>query len=135
MNIAAIMIPKVLTVFLHEKDTVRQGLERFTAHGYTAVPVLNEKEQYVGSVTEGDFLRHLLKIQITDLKTLEQYKIANIVRRDFCPPLLMDAELEQIVSVALNQNYVPIVDSRKTLCGILTRRILIDYLAKIREKT
>ena len=43
MNIAAIMIRKVLTVFLHETDTIRQGLERFTVHGYTAVPVLNEQ--------------------------------------------------------------------------------------------
>lgn len=59
MNIARIMIPKVSTVFLHEKDTVRQGLERFMVHGYTAIPVLNEQEQYIGSVTEGDFLRHL----------------------------------------------------------------------------
>lgn len=134
MNIAAIMIPKVLTVFLHETDTIRQGLERFTVHGYTAVPVLNEQEQYIGSVTEGDFLRYLLKIQTTELKTLEQYRIDNIVRRGFCPPLPIDAELDQVVSAALSQNYVPIVDSRKVLSGILTRRILIDYLAKTREK-
>ena len=31
-------------------------------HGYTAVPVLNDQEQYIGSVTEGDFLRHLLVV-------------------------------------------------------------------------
>ena len=54
MNIAKIMIPKISTVFLHEKDTIRQGLERFMVHGYTAVPVLNDQEQYIGSVTEGD---------------------------------------------------------------------------------
>ena len=48
MNIIKIMIPKISTVFLHENDTVRQGLERFRAHGYTAIPVLNEEEQYVG---------------------------------------------------------------------------------------
>lgn len=29
MNIAKIMIPKISTVFLYEKDTIRQGLERF----------------------------------------------------------------------------------------------------------
>lgn len=52
MNIAKIMIPKISTVFLHEKDTIRQGLERFMVHGYTAVPVLNDQEQYIGSVTE-----------------------------------------------------------------------------------
>lgn len=53
----------------------------------------------------------------------------------FCPSLSMDAELEQVMSAALNQNYVPIVDSRKALCGILAKRILIDYLAKTCEKT
>ena len=63
MNIAKIMIPKISTVFLYEKDTIRQGLERFMVHGYTAVPVLNDQEQYIGSVTEGDFLRHLLVIR------------------------------------------------------------------------
>ena len=62
------MIPKISTVFLYEKDTIRQGLERFMVHGYTAVPVLNDQEQYIGSVTEGDFLRHLLACQTTDLK-------------------------------------------------------------------
>lgn len=75
MNIAQIMIPKVSTVFLHEKDSVRQGLERFMVHGYTAIPVLNEQEQYIGSVTEGDFLRHLLAIQTTDLKAPSLYHL------------------------------------------------------------
>ena len=45
MNIAKIMIPKISIVFLHEKDTIRQGLERFMVQGYTAVPVLNDQEQ------------------------------------------------------------------------------------------
>lgn len=85
MNIAKIMIPKISTVFLHEKDTIRQGLERFMVHGYTAVPVLNDQEQYIGSVTEGDFLRHLLVCQTTDLKVQEGYRLGSIVRRNFCP--------------------------------------------------
>lgn len=135
MNIARIMIPKVSTVFLHEKDTVRQGLERFMVHGYTAIPVLNEREQYIGSVTEGDCLRHLLAVHTTDLKVQEQYRIANILRRDFCPPLSIDAECGEVVSAALNQNFVPIVDGRGILCGIITRKILIAHLAEIRKES
>ena len=130
MNIAGIMIPKVSTVFLYENNTVRQGLERFMVHGYTAVPVLNSKEQYIGSVTEGDFLRHLLSVHTTDLKAMEQYRLGSIVRRDFCPPLLIDAPLPQVISAALNQNFVPIVDCRNILCGILTRQIILKYLAQ-----
>lgn len=130
MNIAKLMIPKVSTAFLHENDTVRQGLERFTIHGYTAIPVLNEREQYIGSVTEGDFLRHLLTTGSTDLKAQEQYRISGIVRRDFCPALPIDAASEEVVSATLNQNFVPIVDGRGTLCGILTRKRVIEYLAQ-----
>ncbi len=128
MNIAAMMIPKVATVFLHESDTIRQGLERFTVHGYTAVPVLNQQEQYVGSVSEGDFLRHILKKQTADLKAYESDRIGAIVRKDFCPPLSIDADYDQVVAAALNQNFIPIVDSRGALCGIVTRRSLIAYL-------
>ncbi len=80
MNIAKIMIPKVSTVFLHESDTVRQGLERFTLYGYTAVPVLNDQEQYIGSVTEGDFLRHLLAVHTTDWKEQEHHSIGSCAK-------------------------------------------------------
>lgn len=130
MNIAKLMIPKVSTAFLHENDTVRQGLEKFTIHGYTAIPVLNEREQYIGSITEGDFLRHVMVTGTTELKAQEQYRIKGLVRRDFCPALPIDAGSEEVVAAALNQNFVPIIDGRGTLCGILTRKRVIEYLAQ-----
>lgn len=130
MNIAKLMIPKVYTAFLHENDTIRQGLECFTIHGYTAIPVLNEREQYIGSVTEGDFLRHVLVTGTTDLKAQEQYRIKSIVRRDFCPALPIDADGAEVVAATLDQNFVPIVDGRGTLCGILTRKSVIKYLSE-----
>ena len=128
MNIAKIMIPKISTVFLYEKDTIRQGLERFMVHGYTAVPVLNDQEQYIGSVTEGDFLRHIMAVGNTDLKFQEHYRIGSIMRKECYPALSIDADEKQVIAVALNQNYVPIVDGRGALCGIITRQSLISYL-------
>lgn len=130
MNIAKLMIPKVYTAFLHENDTIRQGLECFTIHGYTAIPVLNEHEQYIGSVTEGDFLRHVLATGTTGLKEQERYRIKAIVRRDFCPALSIDADPAVVVAATLDQNFVPIVDGRGTLCGILTRKSVIKYLSE-----
>ena len=59
MNIAKIMIPRACTVFLNEKQTVRQGWEVMTRNGYTAIPVLDAQQHYIGSVSEGDFLRHV----------------------------------------------------------------------------
>mgnify|MGYP000246606381 CR=1 FL=1 len=75
MNIIKIMTPKALTVFLHTGDTVRQGLELLRQHGYTAIPVLNDQGEYLGSITEGDFLRHILAVGTTDRKAHEKYRI------------------------------------------------------------
>ena len=130
MNIAKWMIPKVLTALLREDNTVRQGLEVFKKHGYTAVPVLDEAGHYIGCVTEGDFLRHLLYTGTTDLKAHERCNIGSIIRRDFCPALGIDAEDEVVMEAMMNQNFVPIVDDRGTLCGILTRKKYMEYLSE-----
>lgn len=134
MNIAKIMVPKCLTVFLHEQQTVRQGLETIAYHGYTAIPVLDEHERYVGSVTEGDFLRCIilrcmLKDDVVDKRAMENLRIGEIVRHDFCPALSIDADEDTVIDAVLRQNFVPVVDARNTLCGIITRRRLIAYLA------
>lgn len=86
MNIIKIMTPKALTVFLHTGDTVRQGLELLRQHGYTAIPVLNDQGEYLGSITEGDFLRHILAVGTTDRKAHEKYRIGGLL-----PPGLLPA--------------------------------------------
>ena len=130
MNIAKIMIPKVCTVFLSEKQTVRQGLEILTRNGYTAIPVLDADQHYMGCINEGNFLRHILSLGTTDKKALENTRVGELVRRDFCPALNIDADDQEVISSILNQNFIPIVDGRNTLCGILTRRGVIAYLAE-----
>lgn len=134
VNIAKIMIPKISIALLHSDDTVRQGLELLRRKGYTAVPVLDERGTYLGSVTEGDFLRHMLAVGSTDLKEHENYKISEIFRRNFCKPLQIYAPLQELIDTALEQNFVPIVDDRNCLCGIVTRRSIILYLAELSGK-
>ena len=130
MNIAKIMIPHACTVFLNEKQTVRQGWEIMTRNGYTAIPVLDAEQHYIGCVSEGDFLRHILDTGSLDKMEMENHRVRELVRRDFCPPLSIDADEGDVIRATLNQNFVPIVDSRNTLCGILTRRGVITHLAE-----
>ena len=130
MNIAKIMIPRACTVFLNEKQTVRQGWEVMTRNGYTAIPVLDAEQHYIGCVSEGDFLRHILDTGSLDKMEMENHRVRELVRRDFCPPLSIDADEGDVIRATLNQNFVPIVDSRNTLCGILTRRGVITHLAE-----
>ncbi len=130
MNLAKIMTPKILTAHIHEDDSVRQGIEKLSGHGYTAVPVLDREERYLGCITEGDFLRHIMKTGTTDLKKHENTKVGELFRRDFCPPLKINSDREQVLDAVLKQNFVPIVDDRGCLCGIITRRSVIKALAE-----
>lgn len=131
INIAHIMLPKVSTVHICETDSVRQGVEVFQRYGYTAIPVLSEEGRYLGSVTEGDFWRHMCRIGTTDKKEQEKYRIRDIFRPDFCEPLLIEADAQAVVEASLKQNFIPIVDGRGYFCGIVTRQLLIRYLAKL----
>lgn len=134
MNIAKIMIPKISAAYLLENNTVRQGLEKFNRYGYTAVPVLDENGVYAGTVTEGDFLRHIMKIKSVEMKDHESYLIKDIIRKDFCPSLLIAAEQKDVIVAVSNQNFVPIVDGRGIFCGIITRKGVIESLADELEK-
>lgn len=134
MNIAKIMIPKACTVVLHEDNTVRQGLETMCRNSYTAIPVLDSQGGYVGCVTEGDFLRHVLEVGSTEKKKLEQCRIGQIMRRDFCPAVSIRATFDEVMALAMEQNFVPVVDDRNALCGIVTRRNLLGAVGKERAQ-
>ena len=129
MNIAKIMVPKALTVCLDEKDSVRQGVEVMHRHGYTAIPVLDSSGKFMGCVNDRDFLRYIVTQGHTDPREHEHTTVGEIMRRDFCPPIPITASEDDLIDSALKQNFVPIVDDRGCLCGIVTRRAIIAELA------
>ena len=56
MNILFFLTPKGMCAFLNDDDTLRQALERMEAAGYAALPILNKRGEYCGTLTEGDLL-------------------------------------------------------------------------------
>lgn len=129
MNIVRIMKPAVNTVSLRSSHTVRQGLEIMRRQGYTAIPVQDDEGVYVGCITEGDFLWFLLKERVADLRELEKYPVADLVRKDFCPALSITAGEDEIIELITHQNFLPVVDDRGCLCGLVTRGAVMEFLS------
>ena len=75
MNLARIMIPKVSTVFLKENQSVRQGWEIMNRNGYTAIPVLDTDGKYIGTVSEGDFLKFIIAAGTLDTRNMESHRV------------------------------------------------------------
>ncbi len=128
MNIAKIMVPKALTVCLSANDTVRKGVEVMRRHGYTAIPVLDMNVRFLGCVNDRDFLRFIVTQGHTDPGEHETHTVREIMRQDFCPPVAITDSEDKLIDAALQQNFVPVVDDRGALCGIVTRRMLIAEL-------
>lgn len=129
ISIVHLLTPKVVTVFLYDEDTVKHGIQIFNHYGYTSIPVVNRHGGYVGCVTEGDFLRYIMSRGVTDINEMAKDHIGDIMRRDFGSAVQIHASAREVVDIVLKQNYVPVIDDRGILSGIITRKSVIEYLA------
>lgn len=135
MNIIFLLHPKETVAYLNENATVRQGLEKMRVHGYTAIPVIGKDGSYVGTITEGDFLWHMVFTGKNDIKDLEEHHISDIMRPDFNPAVRISATIDDLLLRVMNQNFIPVVDDRNLFMGIITRKDVIKYFYdKDREK-
>lgn len=134
MNIIFLLHPKETIQYLYEDSTIRQALEKLKIHGYTAVSVINRKGEYVGTITEGDFLWNLLDGGFQNLKELEEYPISSIMRKGWNPPVKITTTMDELLVQVMEQNFVPVVDDRGCFVGIVTRRDVIKSLTKTDAK-
>ena len=133
MNVAFFLTPKSTVAYLYDHYSIRQGLEKMKYHGYTATPVITKEGKYVGTVSEGDFLWHLVRgengEQLTqiDIKETEDRKIADLNFNGVYQPVHITATIEELMEKAVTQNFVPVVDDLDSFIGIVTRRDIIKY--------
>ena len=134
MNIASFLLPKVEVTFLYDHMTLRQGLEKMRRYGYTAIPVIDREDRYVGVVSEGDFLWNILErnscLNDITMKRSEQMTIRDILQMGKVKPVCIDTNMEELLGQAQNQNFVPVIDDRNVFIGIITRSDIIKYFVK-----
>ena len=135
MNIAYFLLSKNRFAYLYDDYTFRQGLEKMRHHGYTAIPVISRDGKYVGTVSEGDFLWRLLSDEqdsqrACSMKDLEQLRVRDILRETQYLPVRITVSMEELLSSAMNQNFIPVVDDTGSFIGIVTRKDIIRYFAE-----
>ena len=133
MNILYFLTPKSEVEYIRIESSVRQGLEKMKYHGYAAIPVIDTEGHYEGTVTEGDFLWALYNDNNPDIKRLEKTELKTIIRKNY-KPVKASASIDEILSKAYNQNFVPVVDDRDCFIGIIKRKDIIKYLATVRTE-
>ena len=126
-NILFFLTPKAMCAFLYDDYTIRQALEKMEAAGYTALPILNKRGEYRGTLTEGDLLWAIKNMCYMDMRQAEAHRIMEIARRRDHLPVRVTTSMQDLVERATNQNFVPVVDDKDTFIGIVTRGNIIKY--------
>lgn len=127
MNIFFLLTPKTACAYLRAEDSVRQALERMESTGYAALPILSKDGSYRGSLTEGDLLWAIKKLNLSDLHDMEKVGIMDIPHRRDNAPVSVDTKVEDLMYTAIEQNFVPVVDDRNFFIGIITRKAILQY--------
>ena len=123
--------------FVYDYHTLRQAMEIMEYHKYSSIPMINREGKYVGTITEGDLLWGLKKLNILNLKGAEDIAITKIERRADYRPVSADSNMEDLMEKAMDQNFVPVIDDQENFIGIITRKDIIGYcyekIKKIRK--
>ena len=131
-NVLFLIKPKCNVEYIEDDFTVRQTLEKMDHHHYSAIPILDKEGKYLGVLSEGDILWYCKhqddfsilnseKIKISEVKRIRDYKSCNI-----------DSNVDELINIIFNQNFVPVVDYNNTFIGIVTRQDVLKELYKNR---
>jgi CBS domain-containing protein len=128
MNILFFLKPKSEVVYIDSTITIRRALIILQSNTYTAVPILSQDGAYIGTITEGDFLRHFKNIIADEPESDMDASVLEISRAVNYDPVSINADMEDLISKITNQNYVPVVDDNNKFIGIITRKEIIQYI-------
>ncbi|MGN1017066.1 MAG: CBS domain-containing protein [Faecousia sp.] len=126
-NILFFLTPKAMCSYLYDDYTMRQALEKMEATGFAALPILNRRGEYRGTLTEGDLLWGIKNMCYMDMRQAEARRIMEISRRKDNVPVRVTTSMHDLVERASHQNFVPVVDDKNAFIGIITRRAIIQY--------
>ena len=129
-NILFFLTPKAMCDFLLDDYTMRQALEKMESSGFAALPILNRRGEYRGTLTEGDLLWGIKNMCYMDIRQAEAHRIMEISRRKDNVPVRVTTSMHELVERASSQNFVPVVDDKDTFIGIVTRRAIIKYCSE-----
>lgn len=132
LNIAFFIKPKLEVVYLKDSDTLEDGLEILKEHKFTSIPIIDGKGRYIDSISEGDVLWYLRDLMNSDDSTdlndkMKTIKMSQVPRFRKNSPVRINSDMENLISMSICQNFVPVVDDDNVFIGIITRSSIINY--------
>ena len=134
MNVLFFLIPKAKVETIKDTFTLRQAVEKMNECGYAAIPIINDKGEYIETITNGDILHYLRENLKLDLYAAERVPVMSVNIKRKTKAIKVYQSMENLMEVAKTQNFVPVVDDSNHFIGMVTRGAIISYFeTKLKE--
>ena len=127
MDISAFIKPKNEVIFVFDDQSIHDALETMEKSRYTSIPILSREGKYVGTLTEGDLLWEIKNSAEFNIKKAEKILVGKMHRLRDYESIHISANIDQLITKASNENFVPVIDDHELFVGIVTRKTLLDY--------
>lgn len=118
--------------FIYSDITIAEAVKKMERCHYTMIPVIERNSaRYLYSVSSSDILHRL--VTATDFAQAMKDPLSTVRIERMTLSCNEDVEVEELFDIAVNQNYIPLVDGNGAFRGILTRRGILAYLMPAKE--
>lgn len=127
MEVSRFLLSKDKVKYIPSSATMREAMDLLEENHYSAVPIIDEKGRYVGTLSEGDLLWKLKNTFNFNLEMMSDVSLSSIKRYRHNESVVIDADMEDMLTLAADQNFVPVTDHDGIFLGIIRRRDIINY--------
>ncbi|MFD0711612.1 CBS domain-containing protein [Paenibacillus sp. GCM10027626] len=127
MQISDFLYPKEKVSYISAAASMQEAMEKLEQTQYSAIPVIDEEGKYFGTLSEGDLLWKLKNTDGLNFHNLNTITVREIKRRIHHECVEVHAFLEDMLHLAADQNFVPVVDEYQIFIGLIRRKDIIAY--------
>lgn len=130
MRIEHFLLPKDRVAYLSASATMLDAITHLERCHYSAIPVIDESGNYIGTLSEGDLLWKLKNTPGLTFDNLDTVPVTQVKKRIHHECVRLEADLDDMLQLAADQNFVPVVDDAGIFIGIIRRKDIIEYYTR-----
>lgn len=128
MNILLWLTPKSEVDYIVDDASLFKTLQTMQNRKFAAIPIISKNGKYVGTITSGDILGCIKENFDLSIKASADFPVRNVKRTRDNRAISVNATMDEVITLALTENFVPVVDDEDNFIGIITRREIINWL-------
>lgn len=127
---ANLITPASEVAFVREDDTLLHAIIVLSNRSYQTIPVLDDKDRVRGLISISKIVISSEDVTFFNEEILTQTKVSEVMDQ-IVPILFDDSDLEDILRLIINNNFICITHRNGYFVGIITRKTILERFTNI----